>query len=130
MDQEQQQRYDRAHARVQAVKGFYVHASAYVLVNVALFVINLLVGGGWWFYWPLIGWGIGLGGARPGGVRIQRRRTLGPGVGGPQDQGVCGSRPGTVALFHRTPREMGFLRRSRSAPVGGIMLAVAGIATR
>jgi hypothetical protein len=29
MDQEeQQQRYDRARARVQAVKGFYVHASA------------------------------------------------------------------------------------------------------
>ncbi len=47
MDQEQQQRYDRAHARVQAAKGFYVHATAYVLVNVALFVINLLVGGSW-----------------------------------------------------------------------------------
>jgi hypothetical protein len=60
MDQEQQ-RYDRAHARVQALKGFYIHASAYVLVNIALFVINVLVGGGWWFYWPLLGWGIGLG---------------------------------------------------------------------
>ena len=60
MDQEQQ-RYDRAHARVQALKGFYIHASAYVLVNIALFAINVLVGGGWWFYWPLLGWGIGLG---------------------------------------------------------------------
>jgi hypothetical protein len=59
-DQEQR-RYERAHARVQAVKGFYVHAMAFVVVNVALFAINALVGGGWWFYWPLIGWGIGLG---------------------------------------------------------------------
>ena len=59
-DQEQR-RYERAHARVQAIKGFYVHAMAFVVVNVALFAINALVGGGWWFYWPLIGWGIGLG---------------------------------------------------------------------
>ena len=59
MDQEQ--RYQRAHARVQALKGFYTHATAYVVVNIALFVINLVTGGGWWFYWPLIGWGIGLG---------------------------------------------------------------------
>ena len=60
MDQEHQ-RYQRAHARVQALKGFYTHATAYVLVNVALFVINLVTGGGWWFYWPLVFWGIGLG---------------------------------------------------------------------
>ncbi len=78
MDQEQQQRYDRAHARVQAVKGFYVHATAYVLVNVALFVINLLVGGGWWFYWPLLGWGIGLG--------VHALSVFGFGGGGPWGQ--------------------------------------------
>src|ERR671911_1617542 len=60
MDQDQQ-RYERAHARVQAIKGFYIHASAFVVVNIALLAINLLVGGVWWFYWPLIGWGIGLG---------------------------------------------------------------------
>ena len=59
-DQEQQ-RYERAHARVRAIKGFYIHASAFVVVNVALFAINAGVGGEWWFYWPLIGWGIGLG---------------------------------------------------------------------
>ena len=44
-DQEPQQRYDRAHARVQALKGFYTHASAYVLVNITLLVINVVVGG-------------------------------------------------------------------------------------
>jgi hypothetical protein len=41
------QRYDRAHARVQVLKGFYTHATAYILVNIGLFVINLLTGGGW-----------------------------------------------------------------------------------
>jgi hypothetical protein len=55
------QRYDRAHARVKELKGFYTHATVYVLVNIGLFVINLLTGGGWWFYWPLLGWGVGLG---------------------------------------------------------------------
>ena len=48
--EDQQQRYERAHARVQAIKGFYIHASVFVLVNIGLFVINLLTGGGWWFY--------------------------------------------------------------------------------
>ena len=56
-----QQRYDRARARVQAVKGFYLHGVAFVVVNIALFALNALLGEGWWFYWPLIGWGIGLG---------------------------------------------------------------------
>src|SRR3712207_6616102 len=57
----EQRSYDRARARVQELKGFYTHATAYVLVNIGLFVINLLTGGGWWYYWPLLGWGIGLG---------------------------------------------------------------------
>jgi len=60
MDQEQQ-RYQRARERVQALKGFYTHATAFILVNIGLVVINLLTGGGWWFYWPLMFWGIGLG---------------------------------------------------------------------
>ncbi len=46
MDQEQQ-RYKRAHARVQALKGFYIHAMAFVLVNVALLGINALADGVW-----------------------------------------------------------------------------------
>ncbi len=61
MENPEQQRYERARARVQALKGFYTHATAYVLVNIGLFVINLLSGGQWWFYWPLLGWGVGLG---------------------------------------------------------------------
>jgi hypothetical protein len=57
----EQQLYERAHARVQAMKDFYVHAIAFLVVNIGLFALNALVGGAWWFYWPLIGWGIGLG---------------------------------------------------------------------
>ena len=60
-DQEQQQRYERARTRVKELKGFYIHAATFVLVNIGLFLINLLTGGSWWFFWPLIGWGIGLG---------------------------------------------------------------------
>jgi hypothetical protein len=43
------------------IKGFYIHATAFVLVNIALFALNVLVGEAWWFYQPLLGWGIGLG---------------------------------------------------------------------
>jgi hypothetical protein len=57
----ERERYERARARVGAIKGFYIHASAFVVVNIALLAINAGVGGVWWFYWPLIGWGIGLG---------------------------------------------------------------------
>ncbi len=60
MEDEKRQSYERARARVQALKGFYIHTSAFAVVNIALLVINVLVGGGWWFYWPLVGWGIGL----------------------------------------------------------------------
>ena len=61
MDQGQQQRYERARRRVKELKGFYTHATVFVLVNIGLFLTNLLAGGTWWFFWPLIGWGIGLG---------------------------------------------------------------------
>jgi hypothetical protein len=83
MNQDQQS-YQRAHARVQALKGFYIHATVFVLVNIGLFIINLLTGGGWWFYWPLIGWGIGLGahalgvfgfGGGPWGREWEERKT-------------------------------------------------------
>jgi hypothetical protein len=55
-----EQRYKQAKARVEALKGFYVHLAVYLMVNTGLFLINVLTDGGWWFYWPLLGWGIGL----------------------------------------------------------------------
>lgn len=40
---------------------FRSHLMAYVLVNAGLFAINMLTSPGeWWFYWPMLGWGIGL----------------------------------------------------------------------
>ena len=41
--------------------GFFFHFSAYVLVNLILIAVNLLTTHDQlWFYWPLLGWGIGI----------------------------------------------------------------------
>ena len=83
---EQEQAYKRAKERVEAIKGFYVHATVYLLVNLGLFaIIALTAFGDWWFYWPLIGWGIGLtahavsvflaGEAGPLGTTWEERKT-------------------------------------------------------
>ena len=51
----------RARKRVEDVKGFYVHVGVYIIVNAALLAINLLSSPETlWFYWPLLGWGIGV----------------------------------------------------------------------
>jgi hypothetical protein len=52
--------YVRAQKVVQARRGVYAHAAVYAIVNAALFAIDYFTPGGPWFYWPLIGWGIGL----------------------------------------------------------------------
>lgn len=42
-------------------KHFLGHLTAYILVNILLVIINLLVTGKpLWFFYPLIGWGIGI----------------------------------------------------------------------
>src|SRR5215204_3127098 len=52
----------RARRRLRAEKGFYVHLVVYVSVIGGLFAINVINGSGrWWFIWPALGWGIGLG---------------------------------------------------------------------
>lgn len=74
-------RYRGAKAQVEALRGFYGHATAYALVNAGLLLINLLTSPAYlWVVWPLLGWGIGLashGLARAGwmGGRKGRRRT-------------------------------------------------------
>jgi hypothetical protein len=40
---------------------FYRHLGIYLVVNAALFLMDMVSTGGHWFYWPLIGWGIGVG---------------------------------------------------------------------
>ncbi len=61
MAQSEDERYRR---RVHAEKGFYIHALVYVLVNAGLFVMNMVslmfVPGVLWFWWGLLGWGVGL----------------------------------------------------------------------
>lgn len=58
---EDQETYNRAKKRVRQLRGFYIHATVYLAVNVLLIAINLSTSPGQiWFFWPLIGWGIGL----------------------------------------------------------------------
>lgn len=37
---------------------FASHLITWAVVNAGLFLVDLLSGGGWWFFWPLLGWGI------------------------------------------------------------------------
>jgi hypothetical protein len=51
--------YRAAKRQVQALRAFYVHLATYLVVNLALFLIDAVTSPGyWWFYWPLLGWGI------------------------------------------------------------------------
>ncbi|MDP6420460.1 MAG: 2TM domain-containing protein [SAR202 cluster bacterium] len=46
--------------RVIGFRTLYVHLAVYIVVIEMLAIIDFATGGGWWFYWPLIGWGIGV----------------------------------------------------------------------
>lgn len=47
--------------RADAKIGFRSHLTVYAIVNGGLAALNLATSPGyWWFFWPLIGWGIGL----------------------------------------------------------------------
>lgn len=51
----------RAKKRVKKVKEFYIHLIVYICVNSLLIIMNLVQPqGGYWFIFPLLGWGIGL----------------------------------------------------------------------
>ena len=51
--------YERAKRRMEMLKGFYVHLGVYLVVNLGLFLINVLTDrGDWWFVWSLVSWGI------------------------------------------------------------------------
>jgi hypothetical protein len=55
------ERYERARRRVRELRGFYVHLTVFVGVNVLLHVINFATAPrSYWAFWPLLGWGIGL----------------------------------------------------------------------
>lgn len=48
-----------AHKRASAKMGWYIHASIYVIVNLALAVLSAMSARHWAVY-PAIGWGLGL----------------------------------------------------------------------
>ncbi|WP_182102998.1 2TM domain-containing protein [Niallia taxi] len=53
--------YEQAKKRVRELKIFYGHFIFYILVNIMLFIINIMSSpGSWWFIYPLFGWGLGI----------------------------------------------------------------------
>ena len=58
----EQELYEKAKKRVEEKKGFFIHVTTYILVNILLVLIWAFpAGGGYpWFLWALGGWGIGL----------------------------------------------------------------------
>jgi fatty acid desaturase len=54
---------ERARERAKAIQGLYVHLLVFAVINAGLFLINWATrgaDGNWWFYWPLLGWGVAL----------------------------------------------------------------------
>jgi hypothetical protein len=54
------ERRERAIRRVAVIKGFYTHLGVYVVVNIGLFIVDVLTGPDWWVQWVVFGWGIGI----------------------------------------------------------------------
>ena len=54
--------YKQAKKRVEEKKGFFIHFTVYIVVNIMLVLIwAFAAGGGFpWFIFPLGGWGIGI----------------------------------------------------------------------
>lgn len=58
---QEEERYYKARKKVEEIKGFYGNLTAYIVVNIGLLVLNLLTSPQYlWFFWPLLGWGIGV----------------------------------------------------------------------
>lgn len=58
---DEDQRYERAKKRVEELKSYYIHLTAYISVNSMLIIINMVTSPeDIWFIFPLLGWGIGL----------------------------------------------------------------------
>ena len=55
------EKYNKAKKRVKELKEFYSHLASYLVVIPVLIFINLYFSPKHiWFYWPMLGWGIGL----------------------------------------------------------------------
>ena len=49
---------DETTKRDRAIRRLRRHVLAYAAINGALFLIDLLTPGPWWFLWPMFGWGV------------------------------------------------------------------------
>jgi sensor histidine kinase YesM len=57
----QDESYERARQRVKEIKSFYGNLISYCIVIPFLIIINLITSPNrYWFYWPMLGWGIGV----------------------------------------------------------------------
>lgn len=55
------ERYQKASKKVKEIKGFYIHLICYVIVNALLVLLNIRnTPEHLWFFYPMIGWGVGL----------------------------------------------------------------------
>ncbi|MDH6251633.1 hypothetical protein M2347_001360 [Chryseobacterium sp. H1D6B] len=53
--------YEKASRRVKELKGFYGNLTSYCMVIPFLCILNLWTSPGYfWFFWPMLGWGLGL----------------------------------------------------------------------
>jgi len=53
--------YKEARKRVEEKKGFFIHLTIYIVVNIVLVIIWATTRAGFpWFIFPLAGWGIGV----------------------------------------------------------------------
>lgn len=57
--------YSKARKRVEEIRGFYGHLFSFIVINLGLFIINIVTSPNYlwfdyWFYWQLLIWGIGL----------------------------------------------------------------------
>lgn len=60
-DHNYQERYARAKKRVVEMREFYSHFLVYICVNVVVYIVDIITGGGIEFaYWVTLGWGIGV----------------------------------------------------------------------
>lgn len=57
----EQQRYEKAHKKVQEIKGFYIHFIVFAVITPMFVFINLRFTPVYhWFWFPILGWGVGL----------------------------------------------------------------------
>jgi hypothetical protein len=58
IDEVRELRHEIELRRARRKRRFLRHTATWAVVNAFLFLIDFVAPGGWWFYWPLIGWGL------------------------------------------------------------------------